>query len=111
MKLRYLLITLSVSIGLTAFALQDNNATQQQAQRPTVEQLQQENEEMQQQLNRLEKEVETYRGDVRNKIQELDEDQSRWTAWIIALVTLMTGVVGILAPYIINRQKDKELQT
>ena len=79
-------------------------------QQETILQLQAENDAMQKQLEKIEKEIELYRGDVRIKISELDEEHSRWTAWICLFVTLLAGGLGVAVPLFITNRSDKLLK-
>lgn len=112
MKPRHLLIALMLCISFTVVGLQPNNATtsQNQSLQQTVEQLQKENAEIREQLDKQGGEIEICRGDVRNKIQELDEEQGRWSAWIIFLVSLVAGALGVLAPYLFSKDIKNEFQ-
>ena len=80
------------------------------SQQESIKQLQAENEAMKAQLDRMEKEIDLYRGDVRIKISELDEEHSRWTAWICLFVTLLAGGLGVAVPLFITNRSDKLLK-
>ena len=103
MKPRNILIALMLCFSLNVWGLQFQNTKEQNQQQPTIEQLQKENEEMLKQFEQLEKEVEKYRGDVRSKIAELDEEQGRWAAWIFFIVGLIAAALGGLVPYLFNK--------
>lgn len=60
--------------------------------------LEKENENMKAQLERLEKEIEFYRGDVRSKEANVNENLSHW----LTLMALMIAVVGIVFPIVLN---------
>ena len=72
--------------------------------------LQAENAAMQKQLEKMEKEVELYREDVRAKMSELETEQSRWTAWMCLIVTILTAGLGVGLPLFINNRNDKRLK-
>lgn len=80
------------------------------SQQESIKQLQAENEAMKAQLDRMEKEIELYRGDVRAKMSELETEQSRWTAWMCLIVTILTAGLGVGLPLFINNRNDKRLK-
>lgn len=121
MKPRHTLAVMMLLVCLSIFGQQPKTVSiQGQPQKTSTQvstnqqelilQLQAENEAMQKQLENMEKEIELYRGDVRTKISELDEDQSRWTAWICLFVTLITGGLGVALPLYINNRNDKHIK-
>ena len=102
MKPRNILIALMLCINFCVFGLQPSSTNvQNQSLQQTVEQ---------QEIIHLKNEMATYRDDVRNKIQELDEQESRWTTLIVFIVTLIVGSLGIIAPYLFNLRNEKEMQ-
>ena len=80
-------------------------------QQESIKQLQAENEAMKAQLDRMEKEIELYRGDVRAKIAEIDEGQSRWLTLLAIIMGLIGAVLGVGAPYFINKDNSKRVET
>ena len=121
MKQRHILAVLMLLVCLSIFGQQSKSVPMQGQPQKTssqvstnqqelILQLQAENEAMQKQLEKMEKEIELYRGDVRTKISELDEEQSRWTAWICLFVTLLAGGLGVAVPIFINNRNDKRLK-
>ena len=80
-------------------------------QQETILKLQAENKEMQKQLEKMEKEVELYRGDVRTKVAELDYAQDRWLTRFAIIMGLIGVVLGIGAPYFINKDNSKRLES
>ena len=113
MKLKYLAIGLMMLYCLNVFGQQKKTVpmtvqpqkTEVQVLEETVLQLQAENQAIQKQLERMEKEIELYRGDVRNKVAELDEDQSRWLTILTIIIGLIGVVFGIGVPLYINNDK------
>ena len=79
-------------------------------QQESIKQLQAENAAIQKQLEKMEKEIELYRGDVRAKMSELETEQSRWTAWMCLIVTILTAGLGAGLPLFINNRNDKRLK-
>ena len=79
-------------------------------QQETILQLQAQNEAIQKQLEKMEKEIELYRGDVRTKVAELEASQSRWTTWICLFVTILTAGLGGILPLYISNRNDKRLK-
>lgn len=80
-------------------------------QQELILQLQAENEAMQKQLEKMEKEIELYRGDVRTKISELDYAQDRWLTMLTIIMGLIGVILGVGAPLFINRDNSKRLET
>lgn len=121
MKMRYTLAVLMLLFCLSFFGQQpqivsiqgqpQKTSTQVPAnQEESIRQLQAENEAMKAQLDRMEKEIELYRGDVRAKMSELETEQSRWTAWMCLIVTILTAGLGVGLPLFINNRNDKRLK-
>ena len=121
MKARYTLAVLMLLFCLSFFGQQpkivsiqgqpQKTSTQVSTnQQESIKQLQAENEAMKAQLDRMEKEIELYRGDVRAKMSELETEQSRWTAWMCLIVTILTAGLGVGLPLFINNRNDKRLK-
>lgn len=118
MRYRIITIVILLLIGLKLFGQQQKTVpmtvqpqkTEVQILEESIMQLQEENQALQKQLKMMEKEMELYRGDVRSKIAELDAEQSRWTAWICLIVTLLAGGLGIVVPLVINNRNDAHLK-
>ena len=98
-KLRQLLIALTLCASLTAVAIQANSPQQQTTQQQTVE-------ELQQQIDQLEKEVEIYREDVRAKSIEINDSLDHW----INVLAIIMAIVGIAMPLILNIQAERRIQ-
>ena len=79
-------------------------------QQETILQLQAQNEAIQKQLEKMEKEIELYRGDVRTKVAELDNAQERWLNKLAIIMGLIGVILGIGAPYFINKDNRKRLE-
>lgn len=79
-------------------------------QQETILQLQAQNEAIQKQLEKMEKDIELYRGDVRTKVAELEASQSRWTTLICLIVTILTAGLGGILPLYISNRNDKRLK-
>ena len=101
-------VVLLLFVCLSVFGAQTTPVTVNQQE--SVSQLQAENEAMKKQLENLEKEVELYRGDVRTKIAEIDNEQSRRLTFLAILMGLIGVVLGIGAPYFINKDNRKRLE-
>ncbi len=121
MQPRYTLAVLMLLFCLSIFGQQpktvsiqgqpQKTSTQVPAnQEESIRQLQAENAAMQKQLEKMEKEVELYREDVRAKMSELETEQSRWTAWIGLIVAILTAGLGVCLPLFINNRNDKRLK-
>ena len=68
--------------------------------------LQAENEAMKAQLDRMEKEIELYRGDVRAKVADFNDDLSQW----LTIMGLMMAVIGIAIPLILSRRNENFME-
>ena len=122
MKQRHILAVLMLLVCLSIFGQQPKSVPMQgQPQKTSTQvatnqqelilQLQAENEAMQKQLEKMEKEIELYRGDVRTKISELDYAQDRWLTMLTIIMGLIGVVLGVGAPLFINRDNSKRLET
>lgn len=121
MKPRYTLAVLML-IGCLSITGQPSKTVSIQGQPQTIStqvttnqqeailQLQAQNEAIQKQLEKMEKEIELYRGDVRTKVAELEASQSRWTTWICLFVTILTAGLGGILPLYISNRNDKRLK-
>ena len=76
-----------------------------QALEETVSQLQADNRALKKQLDDLQNEVEYYRGDVRAKVADFNDDLSQW----LTIMAIMMAVVGIAIPIIINYRNEKSM--
>lgn len=76
------------------------------SQQESIKQLQAEKEAMKAQLEKMEKDIEVYRGDVRTKISEMNTNMALW----FAALTLVMAILGIGAPYFINKDNRKRLE-
>lgn len=121
MRQRHIFAVLMLMVCLNIFGQTSKNVsiskqpqqTSSQAssnQQESILQLQAENEAMKKQLEKMEKEIELYRGDVRTKMSELEAEQSRWTAWMCLIVTLLAGGLGGVVPLFITNRSDKLLE-
>ena len=121
MKTRYTLAVLMLLFCLSFFGQQPKivsiqglpKKTSKQVttnQQETILQLQAENEAIQKQLEKMEKDIELYRGDVRTKVPELDNAQERWLNKLAIIMGLIGVILGIGAPYFINKDNRKRLE-
>lgn len=72
----------------------------------TIMQLQAENEAMQKQLERIEKEIEWCRGDVRIKTSEMNTNMALW----LSVLTIIMAVLGVVVPLILNRRNEQNIK-
>lgn len=83
-------------------------------QQETILKLQAENKEMQKQLEKMEKDIEFYRGDVRAKEAAINENQSHWLTMlsiVIGSIVSILGIgLGIIAPMVLNARNDKRIK-
>ena len=75
-------------------------------QQESILQLQAENEAMKKQLEKMEKEIELYRGDVRAKEANINEVLSHW----LSIMGIMMAVIGIAIPMILNYRNEKSME-
>lgn len=117
MKTRYTLAVLMLLFCLSFFGQQpkivsiqgqpQKTSTQVSTnQQESIKQLQAENEAMKAQLDRMEKEIELYRGDVRAKVADFNDDLSQW----LTIMGIMMAVVGIAIPVIFNYRNEKSME-
>ena len=64
-------------------------------QQETIKQLQAENEAIQKQLEKMEKDIEVYRGDVRAKEAAIHEDQGHWLTLLSIVIGAIVSILGI----------------
>ena len=121
MKTRYTLAVLMLLVCLSFFGQQPKIVSIQgqpqktstqviNNQQETILKLQADNEAMQKQLEKMEKEIELYRGDVRAKVPELENAQERWLNKLAIIMGLIGVILGIGAPYFINKDNRKRLE-
>lgn len=121
MKTRHSLVALMLLFCLSFFGQQPKTVSiQGQPQKTSTQvptnqqesilQLQAENEAMQKQLEKMEKDIELYRGDVRTKIAEIDDEQSRRLTFLAIIMGLIGVLLGVCAPYFINKDNRKRLE-
>lgn len=118
MKFKYLAIGLMMLFCLNVYGQQNKTVpmtvqsqkTEVQVLEETVSLLQAENQAMQKQLESMEKEIELYRGDVRNKVAELDEAQSRWLVRLSIVITAIMTILGLGVPLIMNNKNEKAME-
>ena len=117
MKQRCTLVVLMLLICLSIFGQQPKIVSiQGQPQKASIQvpanqeesikQLQVENEAMKAQLEKMEKEIELYRGDVRTKEANINEVLSHW----LTIMGIMMAVIGIVIPMILNYRNEKSME-
>ena len=72
----------------------------------TILRLQAENELMYKQLEKMEKEIELYRGDVRTKTSEMNTNMALW----LSVLTIIMAVLGVVVPLIMNRRNEQNIK-
>ena len=75
-------------------------------QQETILLLHAENEEMKRQLEKMEKEIEIYREDVRTKTSEMNSNMALW----LAVLTIIMAILGVAIPLILNRRNEKVVE-
>ena len=79
------------------------------SQQELILRLQIENENLREDIKRLEKKVDDCTGEVRQKYNETDSDLDRWLVLVIGIITIVVAVLGIGAPYLVNKYFAKYL--
>ena len=86
-------------------------------QQETILQLQEENKKLKEQLERTEmdKEIQRCRDYVDRKANDINDNLSHWlvilSVVVGAIITILGGGLGVLAPLYLNRKNDKVMQT
>ena len=82
-----------------------------------IQQLQRENKELKEQLNDLEKEIDLYRGDVRQKTMEMDnlssainDNISHWISLLGIIVSIVVIIPGIVFPIVQSNRLKEDFQ-
>ena len=76
------------------------------SQQESIKQLQAENEAMKAQLEKMEKEIELYRGDVRTETSKMDTHMAQW----LAILTIIMAILGVLVPLILSRRNENFME-
>ena len=120
MRLRHIAIGLMMLFCLNVFGQQQKTVpmtaqpqkTEIQALEETVLQLQAENQAMQKQMERMGKEIEICREDVRHKESTINDNQGHWltvlSIVIGAIVTILGVGLGVVAPILLNLRNDRK---
>lgn len=117
MKQRCTLVVLMLLICLSIFGQQpqivsiqgqpQKTSTQVPAnQEESIRQLQAENAAMQKQLEKMEKEVELYREDVRTETSKMDTHMDQW----LAIITIIMTILGVIVPLILSRRNENFME-
>ena len=111
MKLKYLAIGLMMLFCMNVIGQQQKTVsmtvqpqkTEVQILEETVAQLQAENQDMQKQLESIEKEVELYRGDVRADTSKMNTNMALW----FSVLTIVMAILGVAIPLILNKKNER----
>ncbi len=117
MKTRHPLAVLMLFVCLNIFGQQSNivpmqgqpqtTSTQVSAnQQETIKQLQAENEAINKQLKKMDKDIELYRGDVRNETSRMNTNMALW----LAVLTIIMAILGVAIPLILSKRNEKVLE-
>ena len=120
MKSKTVFFTLLLLTSITLNGQQAKVAPMQPSQQITTEstldqqdkikQLQEENLKLKEDLDKLEKEVNIYREDVREKTSDTTTTMALWAGLITALVTIITGGLGVIYPIYKNKKMEDKLE-
>ena len=124
---RWVYVTLMLFVFINAFC-QPNNSVKKSGQtsayptQVTISQkdaqlhveaflhLQTENEELRSQLEKMEKEIDVYREDVRTKSSEIDSKMNHWLQILSIIIGVLGIGLGIVTPLLINNKNEKRLE-
>ena len=117
MRPRYTIAVLMLLACLSIFGQQSKTVSiQGQPQKTSTQvstnqqeliiQLQAENEAMQKQLEKMEKEIELYRGDVRDEASKMNTNMALW----LAVLTIIMAILGVVIPLILNNRNEKSME-
>ena len=121
MKLKYDIMVLAMLCCLSVFGQQQQKAVSQTNTVQTVQtsvpdlqkeilQLRQENQMLQQKIDRVESDLKVYRDDVRTKIGEFDDDMSHWLTLLSIIVGSMMTIIGVVVPFLMNMNNNNRLK-
>ena len=121
MKLKYDMMVLAMLCSLSVFGQQQQKAVAQSNTVQTVQtsvpdlqkeilQLRQENQMLQQKLDRVESDLKVYRDDVRTKIGEFDDDMSHWLTLLSIILGSMMTIIGVVVPFLMNMNNNNRLK-
>ena len=121
MKLKYDIMVLAMLCCLSVFGQQQQKAVSQTNTVQTVQtsvpdlqkeilQLWQENQMLQQKIDRVESDLKVYRDDVRTKIGEFDDDMSHWLTLLSIIVGSMMTIIGVVVPFLMNMNNNNRLK-
>ena len=79
-------------------------------QQETILQLQEENKKLKEQLERVENKVDVYWDVSKTKIDDVNDNQSQWLAILTIIVALISGGLGVVAPYFQNKEMQAKLE-
>ena len=116
MKQRHILAVLMLLVCLSIFGQQPKTVPIQEQppmtstqvstnQQELILQLQAENAAMQKQLEKMEKEIELYRGDVRDEASRMNTNMGLW----LAVLTIIMAILGVVIPLILNNRNEKSM--
>ena len=113
MRRRCAFVILTLIVSLSIFGQQPKPIIDRQTQNTSVQfvpnqqetilKLQNENEAMKRQLDKMEKEIELYREDVRTKTSEMNSNMALW----LAVLTIIMAILGVVIPLILNGRNEK----
>ena len=72
----------------------------------SIKQIQEENITMQKQLEKMEKDIELYRMDVRDKTSEMYTNMTI----LLALISIIMTILGVVVPLILNNKNEKNVE-
>ena len=78
-------------------------------QQETILQLQEENKKLKEQLERVENKVDVYWDVSKTKIDDINDNLSHWLVILTIIVTLISGGLGVVAPYFRNKEMQAKL--
>ena len=120
MKTKCILFLLFFLLSISGFAQQNKAAAVSQTSNKTtasisphddeIVRLKEADKELKIQLDKLEKEVDVYRGDVRSNLGDFHDKITQWLTVLSIVYTLLGIVLGVAAPLVLNAQNSKRLE-
>lgn len=118
MKTRFALSTFLLLVCVCAYGQQvKTTSTSKQTvdeltlkiseQQELIRTLEEENITTKQQFEKLEKDIQLYREDVRTTVENVHNYVSEWFSFLSIVVAILTGIFGVASPLFINRNTQK----
>ena len=108
------MIALMLCISFTVFGRQPNTTAQNQPKKPTIEQLQQDNEKLQQENEKIQQDLGDVEMDVENQVDkfrgEVRQNLAIWFSVLTVIMALLGAALGIVMPHFLNSKNEQKMQ-